>query len=503
MSARRRSGQAWTAVICLAMSLVAFFHLWKLGNLPRGLYIDEASIGLNAESIAETFRDEHGYFMPVYFKAFGEYKNPLYIYTAAILFKVLGKSAWSLRAASFFYFAVFLAGICALTWKTFPGNRAALCYAVVATGTMPWIFTLSRISFEVISQPAVWIWMLYFIYCAYSSSGTAWRLSALAGFLSAISVYTYTTSRLLALAVLATLLLVYWKPCYWRRHAFFIGGAAVGWIPYIAYSLSHPGAMTARSRSISYFFSPHLGLGEKVSTFLDFYYSYLSPRFLILRGDANLRHHTGWKGELFFTVATLAAAGLVSLWRRRNLPGGEFDVFLVFSLVIAPVAAALTEPGHSLRSVLIGVYALLFSISGFAAIERLPALWRGTAKVIVFGFLIGESVGYLKHYFTTYAALTPNAFESYDFPNALGEAIAQAPAQVIVSRRADQAYVHVEFWRPIINNPRAIPLSMGEPVAQHRTCFVYFKSSPGISNPEKYRVSYEDSRNFARTKCFD
>lgn len=50
-----------------------------LKKSPPGFYVDEASFGYNALSIMETGRDEHGISYPVYFKAFGEYKNPVHL----------------------------------------------------------------------------------------------------------------------------------------------------------------------------------------------------------------------------------------------------------------------------------------------------------------------------------------------------------------------------------------------------------------------------------------
>src|ERR1043166_1964437 len=57
-----------------------------------GFFVDESSIAYNAWSIAQTGRGEHGITMPLYFPAFGEYKNPVYIYLLALVFKITGPS---------------------------------------------------------------------------------------------------------------------------------------------------------------------------------------------------------------------------------------------------------------------------------------------------------------------------------------------------------------------------------------------------------------------------
>jgi|GEM_PF-2597271 len=60
--------------------VILFFHLLALSSIPRGFYCDEFSIGYNAFLIAKTGHDEHGNFFPIFFKSFGEFKNPLFIY---------------------------------------------------------------------------------------------------------------------------------------------------------------------------------------------------------------------------------------------------------------------------------------------------------------------------------------------------------------------------------------------------------------------------------------
>ena len=87
--------------IWLTLILILSFYLrfFKISDKPHDLYIDEVSIGLNAATIAAEGRDEHGQYFPLYFKAFGEYKLPVYIYTVALLQKISGPNPFSIRVA--------------------------------------------------------------------------------------------------------------------------------------------------------------------------------------------------------------------------------------------------------------------------------------------------------------------------------------------------------------------------------------------------------------------
>jgi hypothetical protein len=65
--------------------LIAVTYFKDVGKNPVGFFVDEASIAYNAHSISQHGSDEYGQVFPLYFRAFGEYKSPVYIYTLAHL----------------------------------------------------------------------------------------------------------------------------------------------------------------------------------------------------------------------------------------------------------------------------------------------------------------------------------------------------------------------------------------------------------------------------------
>jgi len=77
----------------LLVLICAFFlitRVYKIAEIPPSLYWDEASIGYNAYSIAETGKDEWGESFPLHFRAFGEFKLPVYIYSVVPFVKIFG-----------------------------------------------------------------------------------------------------------------------------------------------------------------------------------------------------------------------------------------------------------------------------------------------------------------------------------------------------------------------------------------------------------------------------
>ncbi len=85
------SKQKLTFILLIVILFIGFFlRFYKLGQIPPGPEWDEASVGYNAYSIAQTGKDEWGTKWPLIFPAFGDYKNPLYIYLTAAVVRLFG-----------------------------------------------------------------------------------------------------------------------------------------------------------------------------------------------------------------------------------------------------------------------------------------------------------------------------------------------------------------------------------------------------------------------------
>lgn len=92
----------------VALTLLALFlHIYHLTSHPP-FDVDEYSIGYNAYSIAQTGMDEWGMKFPLFFRAFGDYKLPIDIYSVAILFKIFGAHDILLRLPAAFIGALYV-----------------------------------------------------------------------------------------------------------------------------------------------------------------------------------------------------------------------------------------------------------------------------------------------------------------------------------------------------------------------------------------------------------
>src|SRR4030043_723244 len=106
--------KALFAILFTLVFLVGFYlRVHDLTQSPPGFYLDEASIGYNAYSILKTGKDEYGVVWPLFFRAFGEYKNPLFIYALVPLIAINGLSIETIRLGAVVWGSL---GVLATAW---------------------------------------------------------------------------------------------------------------------------------------------------------------------------------------------------------------------------------------------------------------------------------------------------------------------------------------------------------------------------------------------------
>jgi predicted membrane-bound mannosyltransferase len=127
---------------CLVLVACATSY-YQARNNPPGFYIDESSIAYNAYTISERGQDEYGEPWPLYFRAFGEYKNPFYIYLLAFLFRIFGPSMLVARLLSI---SLGVAAVLTLSWLAFQISQRYLVVTIV--GRPPESTTLKRMRYH-------------------------------------------------------------------------------------------------------------------------------------------------------------------------------------------------------------------------------------------------------------------------------------------------------------------------------------------------------------------
>ena len=145
-------------IFFLAIILLAcvFLHLLAIGKIPPGITNDEAGVGYDAYSILKTGKDQWGNFLPLEFKGFGDYRLPVFTYSAVPFIYFFDLSPFSIRLTSLMY-SLFLAGAVYLLAKKLFNSTIGLfsCLLVVL---LPWSFSMTRIAIE--SPPALFFAVL-------------------------------------------------------------------------------------------------------------------------------------------------------------------------------------------------------------------------------------------------------------------------------------------------------------------------------------------------------
>lgn len=435
-------------LIALTIFLGCFFHYFHIAQLPMGFYIDESSIGYNAHLISQTGADEHGERWPVFFKAFGEYKNPLYIYLLAGLYQLLGYSTWTTRALSATCWLTGTVTAYALGRRLFT-NPVVHIYLILSLSFTPWIFSVSRISFELITLFPLLALHLLALYRGFEESSSKWAL--LSGLSLSLCLYAYTTFRLLAFISAVAVLVCYSAPQFRRVQIRFIVGFLAGAILFVLYAFLHHDSLTTRFNYLTYVYDPTRTYFAKLALFAARYVGYFDPKFLALSGDDNLRHHTGFGGELLVTTTALLLVALVTSGRHRPR---RFYAYLIAGVLISPIAASLTfDTHHSLRSFSMAVYAIPLSAFG------INALGAKAGRVSVVLTAVCASL-YIAHYFFVYPAISAMAFENFDFQGSLREALSRSPIRVVLLTHDEEfQYINLKFFGSLIGN--SVPLVMG------------------------------------------
>lgn len=366
MNGRARRSEKSPAVIAVAVAALllgaAFF--FAVLRTP-GFHGDESSIALNAWSIARSGADEHGVRWPVYFEAFGEWKNPVYVYALAAVFRASGPSIGAARATS--ALLVVLAALAAswLGWRV--GGAAGAGAGLLLSLSFPWWFDVGRLVFEVAVFPLACILFLLGAHLASRHSRSIAGAVLLAAGLLLLS-YGYSTGRLLGplTAVVVAVLLA-------RRQGRWNGailGGLLGWtaglVPLAWFAIHNPGALSRRFVVVSDIPGTHpLGMATLAWRAL----VEMNPLFWIRSGDADGRRHLAGHGAVTLGMAALA---LYAVYRILAMRGSDRWLVLVLAFTVLGIVPGVITLGahHQLRLVTFAAGVVVLATCGAAELAN-------------------------------------------------------------------------------------------------------------------------------------
>ncbi|MBU1032154.1 glycosyltransferase family 39 protein [Patescibacteria group bacterium] len=347
-------------LICI---LFLFTRLYKINEIPLAVYWDEASIGYNAYSIAQTGRDEWGEILPIHLRAFGEFKLPVYIYSATPFVKIFGLNAFSVRLPS----VLFSLGVVILIYflaKKLSGNSKIGLFSSFFISISPWLFIFSRTGYE--ATAGLMFYLLGILFFLNKFGGKLFLISIVSFILSA---YSYNSFRIIS--PLSFLILILYKRdeirAVLKKDLIFIalGGILLIFSIIPIFRLYMFDVGTIRFQTV----------GTTNSSFVKNYLLHLSPDFLILNGDKNLRSQQAGFGQLYLPELILLPLGLLYMIRSKS----KYKLLPLILLLLGLIPAAITkESPHALRAISVVPFISIISATGVVAF----GLWIKKAHIV-------------------------------------------------------------------------------------------------------------------------
>jgi len=370
----------------------AFLRLYKIDQLPVGLYPDVAANGLDALDIL------NGRFLPFYYRNGG--REGVFFYIAAFFVSVLGNKPLALYLASSFLDIITLP-VMYLFGKTFYNQKIALISTFFLASSF-YHLNFSRFGYRAILLPLFLMLVLITLKKAFlTRKKKDWIL---AGACFGLGFYTYT-----AYLIFPFLLSVIWF--IFRKNIkeinlkakekkYFLFSVLIILVSLLIYAGQHPKDVINRLYRANAFLdqsvSVHIfsGLINQVVATLKMFHIKGDP--LILYNIAGKPILTFWEGAIFLT-------GLLWVLKNRQRPA-NLIILILFSGMLLPVMLSESAP-HFIRA--LGIVPFLYTMTALG-LDKIAAFLKQKTnkKLATLAVLIGlASTGFAgyRHYFQTWA----------------------------------------------------------------------------------------------------
>lgn len=435
----RRRLALWLAGAAL---LVGVVYLMRVPENPPGFFVDESSIAYNAHAIARDGADEHGQRWPLYFRAFGEYKSPLYIYLLAALYKYTGASITVARTLSALL-GMLTAALLALLAARITGRTKAALVVGLAAALTPWLFEISRVVFEVALLPPVLALFLMLLYAASRRAEWSWPRAASLGLMLALITYTYSAGRLLA-PLYALGLALFITRRRWRGvvRAWMVYAATL--VPLFVFMTRHPGALGARFADVTFIKPTDTTTGIALG-FIKNFIGNFSPMSWLIAGDPEPRHHVPFMGSMLIATTLLGVVGLMLVLVRHRREA--WWRFVVYGLAASAIPSSLTlDHFHTLRLAAVPVFFLTLLAPAVAWLDEPqpdPHMRRRLLAASVFLILLQGAI-----FQWQFHKAAPERWHNFDtfYPEIFAAATALPDRPIyILDAHAAPGYMHA-YW---------------------------------------------------------
>lgn len=384
-------------ILFLIVVVAIFVRFIFINSAPPSLNWDEISHGYNAYSILKTGKDEWGKFMPLIFRAYGDYKLPLYIYLTAISELFFGLSTFSVRLISaisgvgstivgyFLVKSLFNSETEDQEEKNKLENTSLLTALLIAVE--PWTLFIGRAAFE--ANLGLFMFLLGLLFFQKFLKEKKYVLLSITFF--GFSVWSYNSYRIFTPLIMFVLFLLNRKEMvsfFQKQKNVFVKSVLVLlllFMPMFIQLLSSSGS--ARYSKVSIIDEGAINKiqedrGNYQKKYPDFvarlmsnkltyfaksfssnYLSYFSFNYLFTKGGSQYQFSVPGSGLLYIINLPFILIGLFFVVKQIKSSQSKF---ILSWILIAPIVASITrEAPHVLRSVTILPLPMILTSIGF------------------------------------------------------------------------------------------------------------------------------------------
>ena len=449
------------------------FRVYKIASEPRGALVDEVSIGYNAYSILKTGKDEHGVSFPLIFKAFGDQKLPLYIYSTVPFIQLFGLNNLAVRLPSVIAGSLFCVALFLLLSRLNLGRKMGFLGGLIAA-TSPWTIMMSRFSYE--SNFGLLFLVLGILLSLYSLDKKNVGLAVLGGIFFGLTLYSYIAFKFITPLVILLLIGIYFR----RKFSInplgiiIIISFVLSFLPQVGLSSLQS---TARYSQIGYLFNSGtvLNIDQRryfctqklprlwcslssnkalsyVNEYISRYSGVFSLEYLFFTGDkTDKRLGVDNYGMFYLFLLPFYLLGLANYWNKiKEGKLSNNDIFVILSLLLIPVPSMLVGEPHKLRLSGLSPFVLIVILVGISQLNNLNKKVLNIKTLLV--LISGASFVFALFFMTDFLTIQTHKYEeSYGtyIPKLMGYLHTQSKQTPIYIRSITEGISYYAYFNAI------------------------------------------------------
>lgn len=395
----------WISILIIATFLLTF----KFLKVPPGIETDEGAIAYNAALISKTLHDQNGRFLPFFILSSDkiDWKQPVTIYSSAILFKLFGTSLSVFKLVNVFTALASLLMMSLVLRELFT-EKLALIGSIIFI-TTPIFIIASRIGTEAIT-PLFFAtsWLLSIVYFQKQKKSLFLVTTALS---LGIGFYSYKGMRLIVPPwTILTGIYLYLSDTRKART-----NLTTFLITLLPFFLITP---VLENKYAGAVFDRRQFTLESYRHYIYYWFSNLEPSLIFVRGDM---------GRIFsvekFGTFSLGALPFFLIGIKKVTEKNNFYTFVLIAFLITPIFFGLSGAmgdGHRLVAMM-PAYIIITTLGAGVLFEK--STFKNITSRIIFTsliiFFLAHTTNFIRYYFFVY----PNLRETREaFQNTFNEA---------------------------------------------------------------------------------